>query len=97
MPFTFEFTFQIYIFFTLNSRCVKKIIYDLPPERGNHPVVRMGTMLLAAIGLYPQYTAIVTVLMVFGLIQVDRPSLRLPMCREMQAPTMRKTRCSCMS
>ena len=48
-----------------------------PPERGKQPVVRVGTMLLAGIGLYPQYTAIMTVLMVFGVIQVAIPGGRL--------------------
>ena len=32
-------------------------------------------MLLAATGLYPQYTAIMTVLRVLGVIQVDKPKV----------------------
>ena len=50
------------------------IFYDRPPEGGKHPVVRVGTILLAMLGLYPQYTAMVTVLMLAGVIQVDKPS-----------------------
>ena len=61
--------------FSLNSKCAL-IFYDRPPEEGKHPVVRVGTILLAMLGLYPQYTAIVTVLMLAGVIQVDKPSLR---------------------
>ena len=61
--------------FYSNSKCVLGF-YDLSPERGSDWLVRVGTILLAMLGLYPQYTAIVTVLMLAGVIQVDKPSLR---------------------
>ena len=44
-------------------------------ERASHPVMRVVTVLLAAVGLYPQYTALTTVLMVFGMVQVNSCTL----------------------
>ena len=37
--------------------------------------MRVVTVLLAAVGLYPQYTALTTVLMVFGMVQVNSCTL----------------------